>query len=101
MIYTENIQVDSMGRLAECPVCKNTEFSGNSRYCRICGMSRYNMCVPEGNAYPHENAVNARFCECCGAKTAFFRHKLLLPWDEVPREAIKEPASQTDDELPF
>lgn len=102
MIYTENIRVDVKGRLVECPVCKNTEFSDDSRFCKICGMSRYNMCIPEDDNYPHENAVNARFCEYCGAKTTFFVQKLLLPWKEVPNEAKKEAASQVDDEeLPF
>jgi len=102
MIYTENIQVDSRGQLTECPVCGNTEFSTDSQFCRICGLSRFNMCVPEEGSYPHENPVNARFCEQCGARTTFFLQKLLLPWNEVPKEAKKEAPPQTDDdELPF
>ena len=101
MIYTENIQVDHLGRLVECPVCKNTEFSDDSQYCRICGMSRYNICVPEDGTYGHVNPVNARYCERCGAKTTFFLQKLLRPWKEVPKEASREAAPSANDELPF
>ena len=103
MIYTENIQVDAQGRFLECPVCKNTQFPEGALYCIICGMSRINLCLPEDDSAPqHENPVNARFCEYCGAKTLFFQHKLLLPWEMVPKEAKKEAASQDDnEELPF
>ena len=101
MIYIEKIPVDANGHLVECPVCGNTEFSSASRYCRICGMSRSNMCVPDDNSHPHENPVNARFCEYCGARTTFFLQKILLPWIEVSRESKKEAPPPTEDELPF
>ena len=102
MIYTERFQADSRGRLVECPVCKNTKFPDDSRYCIICGMSRLNMCVPERDTYRHENAIIARFCEYCGAKTTFFLQNLLLTWKEIRKEAKKEAPPQTDDEeLPF
>ena len=102
MIYTEDIKVDSQGRLVECPVCKNTEFTEDAQYCRICGLSRNNECIPEDNSYPHINPANARFCEHCGAKTIFFQHKLLLPWNVVSKRIKREAPSQTvEDELPF
>lgn len=101
MIYTENIKVDREGRLLECPVCKNTEFSVDAQYCRICGLSRRNECIPEDNSYPHYNPANARFCEFCGATTTFFQHNLLLPWNQVSKDAKKEAPSAEEEELPF
>ena len=102
MIYPGNFRVDSCGRLTECPVCGSTEFSADSRFCKTCGLSRYNLCVPEDGSDPHENPLNARFCEQCGARTTFFLQKLLLPWRQVYREAKKEASPQTDEaELPF
>ncbi len=102
MIYTENIQVDDHGRFVECPVCKNTEFSDDAQYCKICGMNRSNLCIPDDSSYQHYNPANARFCEFCGAKTTFFQHKLLLPWNEVVGKANNGGFIQVDEEeLPF
>ncbi len=101
MIYTENIQVDEQGRLTECPVCKNTEFSDSAQYCRICGMSRRNLCIQEDGSCQHYNPANARFCEYCGAKTIFFQYNLLLPWNAVAREQKKEAPPVEEEELPF
>ena len=101
MIYIENIKVDSKGRLVECPVCKNTEFSEDAEYCRICGLSRHNECIPEDNSYPHINPANARYCEYCSAKTTFFQHNLLLPWNVVSKKIKKEAPSAEEEELPF
>ncbi len=98
MIYTETIPVDDLGRLAECPVCHNTQFAPGAHYCKICGMSRMNLCISEEGSVQHENPVNARFCEICGAQTLFFQKKLLLPWDEVPENAKK---GVVVDDLPF
>ncbi len=102
MIYTEDIKVDSEGRLVECPVCKNSDFSDDAQYCRICGLSRKNECIPEDHSYPHFNPVNARYCEYCGAETTFFRLKILLPWNTVSRKAESGGFIQVDEEdLPF
>ena len=90
---------------------RTQNFSDNADYCRICGTSRRNLCVPQFDQAPeHENPSNARYCEYCGAPTVFFNLKLLKPWDKVPAEMKKEaldsePAvgftAVETDELPF
>ena len=111
MYYVDGSPVDANGRISVCPVCQNTEFSEGANYCRICGTSRRNLCMPEFDQAPeHENPSNARYCEYCGAPTVFFHLKLLKPWDKVSAEMKKEaldsePASGftavETDELPF
>lgn len=103
MYYKYTIPTDSYGFLTECPVCKNTEFSDNARYCRICGQSRLNICTESGNNGSHVNPSNARYCEKCGAITTFFQMKILPPWEKVPDDLKSDtPESPADDDdLPF
>ena len=123
--YTDEPNVDSKNRFTQCPICKNSEFSENANYCRICSTHRINLCEGyyETDHYGnhsdeitrHGNFPNARFCEECGSKTAFFSLGVLMPWEEVQGiEPIvqQSPISQTtgfaeltadvdDDDLPF
>ena len=68
------------------------------------------MCSDERNC-GRTNTPNARYCEFCGSKTAFFELNLLKPWDQVPEDEKSETdpnavaatgfnAVETD-ELPF
>ena len=78
-------------RVIFCPVCGNEEYSDGARYCRICGLPAYNYC---GNTddfvdCSHVNAPNARFCEKCGSKTAFFIKGILQKWQDEREEYIR------------
>ena len=83
MIYTENIQVDDQGRFVECPVCKNTEFSDDAQYCKICGMNRSNLCIPDDSSYQHYiKSSKPQLGTCIGLRLLLFwqiiRSGLLL-----------------------
>ena len=109
MIYRDGYAMDNNLRFLKCPKCGNEEYSGDAKYCRICGVSSYNECEgsPEydnfGNAIDftiHKNAGNARYCEYCGKPTMLFNEKLLRPYIEVQAEQDDDPLS-FDEELPF
>lgn len=99
MIYNDGVLMDLNLRLTKCPRCGNEEFSSDASHCRICGFELYNTCDGEticddfGNydhTEYHRNPGNARFCEKCGAKTYFFKEKILRPYTEVMNEATGE-----------
>lgn len=99
MFYKYTIPTDKNGYLTECPVCKNTEFSDNAKYCRVCGLNRLNICTEsEDYGKPHVNPSNARYCEICGAVTTFFHLNLLLPWNDVPDDMKSDTPENTFDE---
>ena len=78
-------------RVVFCPVCGNEEYAEGARFCRICGLPAYNYC---GNTddyvdCSHINALNARFCEKCGSKTAFAMKGILQNWQFEREEYIR------------
>lgn len=104
MFFHDGVSVDQYGFFVSCPKCGNTKFTQKSQKCSVCGTSRRNYCIPADKSHmPHANAVNARYCEACGAETILFHYGALKKWedaaDELKNEArhgMNEPA-----ELPF
>ena len=82
-MHYKGVELDDNLRVVECPVCKNTEFSSDVEYCRICGTLLFNRCV---GIVPHDNPGNARYCETCGEKTYFLKAAILEPWHKVEPE---------------
>lgn len=81
------VPTDESGRYLECPMCGNTTFSHDAKYCRMCGMYLYNVCTP---GWPSReqycgriNPGDARFCEQCGSPTLLTHMGLLMSWEEV------------------
>ncbi len=104
MIFNESVPVDESGLLLICPKCGNQEFSQNTQECSICGTSRRNLCMPDQKKImPHVNAINARYCEACGAETVFYHYGVLKPWQDVLDIIKKEARRVVIDprELPF
>ena len=56
MIYRDGYATDNNLRFLKCPKCGNEEYSGDAKYCRICGFSSYNEC--EGSP-EYDNFGNA------------------------------------------
>lgn len=83
MIYPADAELDGDGRLTECPKCGNRKFSPKAERCGICGASRRNICLARAPGKRHVNPVNARYCETCGAITAFNDYGMLRPWEEL------------------
>lgn len=97
MIYKDGYPMDSNLRVTVCPLCGNEEFSDDAVHCRICGTGLYNNCEGQriydefGNYEDfviHRNHGNARFCEKCGAPTAFAKANFLRPYLEVREEYL-------------
>lgn len=116
MMYDDGFPMDDNLRVTECPRCKNSQFSTEANFCRICGTSLYNLCEGEevydyNDVYQgmeqHRNPGNARFCEKCGKPTSFLKEKFLLPFNEVNERYAKQyftenPSnSEDEDDLPF
>jgi len=123
--YADGPKVDNENRFTQCPICKNSEFSDDTHYCRICGRYRINLCEGyfEEDGYGnhsdektrHNNPANARFCEVCGRETEFFQAGILKPWESIQgSEAIVQTSQPSipqptdvaisideDDDLPF
>ena len=99
MVYENPFKTDEQGRVLECPICKNTEFSKDAEYCRICGMRRRNYCLSEYEDDQHFAPANARFCEKCGARTFYFEQAILLPWNIQTEKT--EFVQVDEEELPF
>lgn len=86
--------MDENLRMTQCPRCQNEEFDDNANYCRVCGLSRYNICegeVEENSGFPpdveyHNNYGNARYCEVCGKKTLFFIEGFLKSYIDLREE---------------
>jgi len=111
MIYNCDTKFDPISyRVEECPRCHNEVFSSDATYCRICGLSLTNMCVPPeslvdqyGNFYSpeiHSNPPDARFCEYCGFKTTYYENEVLKNYETVQEELAKEKEVILDD-IPF
>lgn len=98
MIYNDGFPMDADLKVTQCPKCGNEQFSNDAEFCRICGVSLYNLCEGEaiydynGNfdhREEHKNCGNARYCEKCGRPTSFFKETFLLPYDEVREEYVE------------
>lgn len=98
MIYNDGFPMDVDLKVTQCPKCGNEQFSNDAEFCRICGVSLYNLCEGEeiydynGNfdhREEHKNCGNARFCEKCGRPTSFLKETFLLPYDEVREEYVE------------
>lgn len=105
MIYDEEIKMNSDRKLVECPRCHNTEFSKEAAFCKICGLPLYNlcgdydingMCIGAG----HKNVANARYCEICGERTAFFHLGILKPYTDYSTSKNKND-NEDDMDIPF
>lgn len=70
-------------RVTLCPVCNNEVFGECANFCRMCGTPLNNRCSGEEE---HFNPGDARYCECCGAETDFFRRSILAPYAEEQHE---------------
>lgn len=119
MMYDDGFPMDDNLRVTECPRCKNSQFSTEADFCRICGTSLYNLCEGEEiydyngnyeNTQYHKNPGNARFCEKCGKPTQFFKEKFLRQFNEVNKQYAQQyftenPNSTSSDveydDLPF
>ena len=87
MIYPGTGEVTAGGLALRCPGCGNTVLQPEMDYCPRCGESRRNLCRPEGELAPrHTCPPDARFCEQCGAPTAFLLGGLLRPWETFRTE---------------
>ncbi|HHV13961.1 MAG TPA: hypothetical protein GXX75_27215 [Clostridiales bacterium] len=98
MIYDDGFAMDVNLRVTQCPKCGNEQFSNEAEFCRICGVSLYNLCEGEDiydyngkfdHHEEHKNSGNARFCEKCGRPTYFFKEAFLLPYDDVREEYVE------------
>ena len=84
MTWPGTDEIDERNLALRCPGCGNTEFPPGRDYCPRCGESRRNLCRPAEELAPrHTCPPNARFCEQCGAPTAFLLGGLLRPWQET------------------
>ena len=104
MIYQDDVPVGADGCLIKCPRCGLRIRHPLFRYRCDCWTDLRNICMPDDPGQPkHINSANARFCETCGAKTAFFHYGFLKPWQEArDRENRKARAALSEpDGLPF
>ncbi len=87
MIYPGTGEITGDGLALRCPGCGSTGLPPEKDYCPRCGESRRNLCRPDGELAPrHTCPPDARFCEQCGAPTAFLLGGLLLPWEAFQAE---------------
>lgn len=96
-MHYKGIDLDDNNRVIQCPVCKNTEFSDDVDYCRICGTKLFNRCEGTWNEFDnylmtHDNPGNARFCETCGKPTSFLKENILEPWHKA--ETVADSANE-------
>ena len=56
---------------AECPACGAAEPAGPGGECLNCGAPKRNHCLPEYDQEAHPCPPEAKYCETCGAPTAF------------------------------
>lgn len=98
-------EVDGNMRFTKCPICGNTDFSPNARYCKKCGQYLYNSCTNAPYAEPQwcgkDNVADALFCEYCGAKTTMY--ELLERLGLIKQELSNKEAAAAleEDDLPF
>ena len=89
------VPADETGRVTRCPLCRNTEFSENARFCRICGTPAFNTCADESCARACH--PGARFCPSCGSETAYARRGLLPEWKDVRGAFIRRQLAKEED----
>lgn len=92
MIYNDGVPMDDNYRVKYCPRCKNHEIDSDSKFCQICGLSLYNVCVGDWNedSPEHKNKSNARYCRICGRPTTYFQHDLLISYDKYKEEQVPD-----------
>lgn len=103
MMKYSGVKTDEKHRFLKCPVCGNSEFSGEAEFCKICGSAIYNYCqdlydesgyrISTGCGKP--NPGDSRFCEYCGNPTLLFKY--LTHWEDEKVHLEKYGASEDDD----
>lgn len=84
-------KVNQVGRFWECPKCRNTDFSTDALYCKMCGHYLFNDCQNHPDDYNDNfcgkrNQGDARYCESCGNETYLLKAGLIMSWEEVVAE---------------
>jgi Zn-dependent peptidase ImmA (M78 family) len=106
--YSDGVETDENLRVTICPICENEEISEKAEFCRICGITLYNMC--DGHRYEdengdflevgyHKNSSNSRFCETCGEPTTYYKKSVLCDYTDFGKAT--DNSDDSDDELPF
>jgi len=105
--YNDGVPFDeNTMRIEQCPRCHNRVFSSDAQYCRICGLSLYNLCDggeedDEGRVWyneerRHSKPSNARFCERCGRPTYFFENGILCEYTKFAPEGVDDDTEDDD-----
>lgn len=95
----KSVELNSLEKPHECPICHNEETEIEGDYCQICGTILINRCSNCSGSVPLP--PNARYCPYCGSPSTYLQTGILLPWDKSSNDDLDDLIEVEDGDLPF